>query len=244
MSVGASAFRRWAAEAGLPESMAPLARAVGVSRTTLSAQLLRGRVRESVIIEASRALGIDPVESLSAFDEYDELAAGVRPPLQVEVLSQVTLNDAMTELLARRDPRRSDLLRPPRQWEDPPQYDSVRNWIDAVDPGTIRQSLSERFAVSPSNLATAITENKLRPRQLVEAARIAQTSLTSGLAAAGVLTLAEAGWPDGAREYTLSRLRDVALIELVQARLAGTLRGARRRASDEDAARRIQSTLG
>lgn len=244
MSVGASAFRRWAVEVGLPESMAPLARAVGMGRTTLSAQLLRGRVREVVVIQASRTLGLDPVESLSAFDEYGELASGVRPPLHVEVLSQVTLNDAMAELLARRDDRYGSLLRPPRQWEDPPQHDSVRNWLDAVGPGTIRQTLSERFAVSPSNLATAITENKLRPRQLVEAARIAQTSSTSGLAAAGVLTLAEAGWPDGAREYALGRLRDVALIELVQARLAGTLRGARRRAADQDAAQRIQSTLG
>lgn len=244
MSVAASAFKRWAAGAGLPERTAPLARAAGVNRSTLSAQLLRGRVRESIVIAACRSAGLSPVEALSSFDEYDELSAGVRPPLHVEVLSQVTLTDAMVELLSRRDAGYGELLRPARQWQDPPQFDSVRNWLDAVDPGTIRQELGDRFGISPSNLATAITENKLRPRQLVEAARIANTSLTSGLAAAGVLTLAEAGWPEGARAHALSRLRDVALIELVQARLVGTHRGARRRAADLDAARRIQDTLG
>ncbi len=241
MSVAAAAFKHWASTVDLPSAALPLARAIGVSRTTVQAQLLRGRVRENVVVAAARAVGMEPVVALSSFDEYAELHDSMRPPLPVEVLSQVTLTDATIELLRRRSPA---ALSGVHVWEDPPQPDGLRTWIDAVDPGHIRRDLAERLGIAPPNLSAQITSNKMRPRHLVEAARIANTSLTSGLAVGGVITLQEAGWPEGARSHAITHLSDVALNDLVQARLAAAQRGARRLAADSAEARRIEETLG
>jgi hypothetical protein len=241
VSVGAAAFKHWASTVDLPSGALPLARAIGVNRTTVQAQLLRGRVRETVVVAAARAVGIEPVVALSSFDEYDELHRSMRPPLPVEVLSQVTLTDATIELIRRRNPAALSEL---HVWEDPPQPDGLRTWIDAVDPGHIRRDLAERLGIAPPNLSAQITANKMRPRHLVEAARIANTSLTSGLAVGGVITLQEAGWPEGARSHAITHLSAVALNDLVQARLAAAQRGARRLAADSAEARRIEETLG
>jgi hypothetical protein len=113
-----------------------------------------------------------------------------------------------------------------------------------VDPGHIRRDLAERLGIAPPNLSAQITSNKMRPRHLVEAARIANTSLTSGLAVGGVITLQEAGWPEGARSHAIMHLSAVTLNDLVQARLAAAQRGARRLAADSAEARRIEETLG
>lgn len=244
MSLPAAAFKRWAAGAGLPAGTATLSRAIGVGRTTLQAQLLRGRIEESVVIAAARSTGQDPIAALSTFDEYEDLQRGTLPPLPAEVLSQITLTDALVELIDRQNPQYGAALRPIHRWQDPPQPDSVRAWIASVDAGHIRRALSERLGIAPPNLSAQITANKLKPRHLVEAARIANTSLLSGLAAGGVITLREAGWPEGARSHAITHLRDVDLNELVQARIASAQRGARRAASDTDAAHRIQETLG
>lgn len=241
MSVAAAAFKHWASTVDLPSAALPLARVIGVSRTTLQAQLLRGRVRENVVVSAARAVGMEPVVALSSFDEYAELHGSMRPPLPIEVLSQVTLTDASIELIRRRNPAALSGL---HAWEDPPQPDGLRTWIDSVDPGHIRRDLAQRLGVAPPNLSAQITSNKMRPRHLVEAARIANTSLTSGLAVGGVITLQEAGWPEGARSHAITHLSAVALNELVQARLAAAQRGARRLAADSAEARRIEETLG
>jgi len=244
VSVSATAFKSWASTAGLPSGALPLARMIGVNRTTVQAQLLRGRVRETTVIAAARAVGVEPVVALSSFDEYDDLHRNTQPPLPVEILSQVTLTDASVELLRRRNATYGDAVAAVHIWEDPPQPDGLRTWIDAVDPGHIRRDLAERLGIAPPNLSAQITANKMRPRHLVEAARIASTSLTSGLAVGGVITLQEAGWPDGARAHALTHLSDVALNDLVQARLAAAQRGARRLAADSAEARRIEETLG
>lgn len=241
MSVAAAAFKHWTSTVDLPSAALPLARAIGVSRTTVQAQLLRGRVRENVVVAAARAVGMEPVVALSSFDEYAELHSSMRPPLPVEVLSQVTLTDASIELIRRRNPAALSGL---HVWEDPPQPDGLRTWIDSVDPGHIRRDLAERLGIAPPNLSAQITSNKMRPRHLVEAARIANTSLTSGLAVGGVITLQEAGWPEGARSHAITHLSVVALNDLVQARLAAAQRGARRLAADSAEARRIEETLG
>lgn len=244
MSVAAVAFRHWASTVDLPSGALPLARMIGVNRTTVQAQLLRGRVREAVVIAAARAVSVEPVVALSSFDEYNDLHRGMRPPLPVEILSQVTLTDASVELLRRRNATYGDAIAAVQIWEDPPQPDGLRTWIDAVDSGHIRRELAERLGIAPPNLSAQITANKMRPRHLVEAARIASTSLTSGLAVGGVITLQEAGWPDSARSHAVTHLSDVALNDLVQARLAAAQRGARRLAADSAEARRIEETLG
>lgn len=244
MSLPAAAFKLWASRVGIPSAAAAMARTIGINRTTLQAQLLRGRVHESVVIAGARAVSIDPVAALSEFDEYDDLHRGMRPPLPLEVLSQVSLDDAMVELIRRRNPAYGEALAAVQVWQDPPLPDGLRTWIDAVDPGFIRRTLSERIGIAPPNLSTMITANRVKPRHLVEAARIANVSLVSGLAAGGVITLAEAGWPEGARAHALHHLRDVALNDLVTARIAATQRGARRTQTDRDEARRIEETLG
>lgn len=244
MSLPAAAFKLWASRAGLPSTGAAMARTIGISRTTLQTQLIRGRVHETVLIAAARALHMDPVAALAEFSDYDDLHRGMRPPLPVEVLSQVGLDDALVELVRRRNPSYGDALAAVHVWQDPPLPDGLRTWIDAVDPGSIRRTLSERIGVALPNLSTMITANKVKPRHLVEAARIADVSLVSGLAAGGMITLAEAGWPEGARAHALQHLPDVALNDLVTARIAATQRGARRIQTDHDEARRIEETLG
>ncbi len=244
MSVAATAFKHWLSTVDLPTGAFPLARAIGLNRTTVQAQLLRGRVREAVVVAAARAVGVKPVAALSTFDEYAELERQMKPPLPIEVLSQITLADATIELLSRRNRAYADAIAPVRVWEDPPQPDGLRTWIDAVDPGNIRRELAERVGIARPNLSAQITANKMRPRHLVEAARIADTSSTSGLAVGGVITLAEAGWPDGARDHALTHLSPVALNDLVQARLASAQRSARRLAADSAEAHRIEETLG
>ncbi|ALD14372.1 hypothetical protein GW571_15215 (plasmid) [Clavibacter capsici] len=244
MSVSASAFKRWAAESTLPSATSPLAQVIGIGRMTLQRQLVSGRVREETVIAAARAGGMSPVTALSAFEEYEGLERGMKPPSPAEVLSQVTLDDASVALLRRRGGRAAALLGDGGSWEDPPQPNGLKAWIDAVDPGGIRLQLAERLGMSPQQLSREITGNGMRPRHLIEAARLAHTSLTSGLAVAGVVTLQEAGWSADARDQVVSRLSEVELIELVQARLATAHRAARRRAYDDAAARRIEENLG
>ncbi|MGC5172042.1 hypothetical protein ACLQ2Q_15455 [Microbacterium sp. DT81.1] len=244
MSVAAGAFRQWAAHAGLPGNTAAIAQVIGLARPTLQKQFIRGRVQEGVVIRAARALRLDPVGVLSQFPEYADLGAGVRPPLAVEVLSQVTVDDALLELLRRRRPDNGQTLATMQTWPEPPIPDGLRQWIDAVDPGDLRRTLAGRMAIAPSNLSAQITTNKVAPRALVEAARIANTSLVSGLAVAGVVTLDEAGWTRNARAAAMTQLRDSALHDLVTSRIAAAQRAARRLEADEEAAQRIRDTLG
>jgi len=244
VSVAATAFKHWASTVGLPSGALPLARQIGISRSTIQAQLLRGRVREGVVVAAARVVGIAPVVALSSFDEYDDLHLKMRPPLPIEVLSQIALTDAVVELLTRRNKAYAAAIEPLQVWEDPPLPDGLRLWVDAVDPGHIRRELADRLGMAPPNLSAQITSNRMKPRHLLEAARIANTSLTSGLAVGGVITLEEAGWPADARSRAITRLPDVALNDLVQSRLASAQRGARRLAADSAEARRIEEILG
>ena len=244
MSVPSGEFRAWAASVGLPAAALPLARALGVSRSTLQAQLLRGRVPEAQIVAAARVAGVAPVDALTAFDRYADLRGPTIEPTPAEVLAQVELADALVVLLDRQAPGARAALSGVRGMADPPLPGSVRQWIDAIDPGGLRATLAERWRMAPSNVSAAISASKLRPSQLVEIARIAGTSWTGGLAAAGVLTLEEAGWRRGARSDALTRLSDVDLNDLVADRLAAAQREARRLAADTEQAHRIQDTLG
>lgn len=244
MPVAASAFRRWATAAALPGNTAALARAIGVARPTLQKQLIRGRVQEAVVVAASRAIASNPIEALSSFTEYADLMDGTRPPLLTEVLSQVTLDDLLLELMRRRQPANARTLAAMHDWPAPPLADGLRRWIDAVDPGDLRRALAERLAVATTNLSTQITTNKLGPAALVEAARIANTSLVSGLAVGGLVTLEEAGWALAARQHTVLQLHDSALLDLIASRVSAAQRTARRVDAEEVAARRIQDALG
>lgn len=244
MSLPSGEFRAWAESVGLPTAALPLARALDVSRSTLQAQLLRGRVPEVQVVAAARVAGVAPADALTSFDRYADLAGRPTAPTPAEVLAQIELADALVVLLDRQAPGSRDALAGVRDQRDPPLPGSVRTWIDAVDPGGLRATLAERWRIAPSNVSAAINTPKLRPSQLIEIALIAGTSWTGGLAAAGVLTLEEAGWRRGARSDALTRLSDVDLNDLVAERLAAAQREARRLAADTEQAHRIQDTLG
>ncbi|UKF26693.1 MULTISPECIES: hypothetical protein [Clavibacter] len=242
--MSAAAFKRWASDTPLPSATSPLAQAIGVGRMSLQRQLVSGRVREETVIASARSVGLDPVQALSVFSEYEDLSRGVKPPSLGEVLSQVTLEDATAALLRRRGGLHAARLSGGWIWQDPPHPDGLKSWVDAVDPGSIRMQLVERLGMSPQQLSRDITGNGLRPRHLIEVARLANTSLTSGLAVVGMVTLEEAGWPVDARDQAIDRLPELELIELVQAKLAIAHRVARRRADDDAGARRIEENLG
>lgn len=243
MSVAAAAFKRWASQAQLPSNTGALARAIGIGRPTLQAQYVRGRVQEWVLIKAARTQRLDPIRALVAFDEYSDVALSTRPSL-AEVLSQVTLDDAVAELIIRRQPERASAAAALHIWPDPPIPDGVRQWIDAIDTGTLRRELGERLGMASSNLSAQITSNRLTPLGLAEAARLAGASPITGFAVAGLLTLEEAGWAPPARQDAVAALRHSALLDLISARISLAQRTARRSEADDDAARRIQDTLG
>lgn len=243
MSVPAAAFKSWAARAGLPENTGALARAIAVGRPTLQAQYVRGRVHEWVLVKAARSHHLDPVAALAAFEEYADAVPTTAPSLE-EVLSQVTLDDALLELLRRHQPDRAAAAAALQRWADPPVVDGVRQWIDAIDTGTLRRDLGAQLRMASSNLSAQITSNKLTPHGIATAARLAGSSPATGLAVVGLLTLDEARWPAGARQRAVGGLSEAALLELIGARVSSAHRHARRRDADEAIATRIQDTLG
>lgn len=243
MSVAAAAFKAWATRAQLPGNTGALARTIGIGRPTLQAQYVRGRVEEWVLIKAARAHHFDPVTALAAFEEYSDVSAA--PPSLAEVLSQVTLDDVLVELLHRRLPARADAAAALHVWPDPPIQDGVRQWIDAIDAdGTLRRNLGSILRMASSNLSAQITSNRLTARGVAEVARLAGVSPATGFAVTGLLTLEEAGWPPRARQDAVEGLRDSALLDLISERISYAERAARRRDADEDTAHRIQDTLG
>ncbi|MBF4619481.1 hypothetical protein ITJ44_15495 [Clavibacter sp. VKM Ac-2873] len=244
MPVSAADFKRWASDNSLASANAPLAQAIGLGRMALHRQLASGWVQERTVIAAARAVSANPVDVLSTFVEYEDLRRGVMAPTRAEVLAQVTLDDASAALLRRRSGHYAARLRDERIHQNPPQPNSVQGWLDAIAAGDLRHRLSECLDMPAQRLSRHVDEKGMTVRHLVEVARVARTSLTGGLAAAGIITLQEAGWPDRVRERAIGFLSETELMELVRARLASAHRAARRHDEDEAAARRIEESLG
>jgi hypothetical protein len=120
----------------------------------------------------------------------------------------------------------------------------VRAWIEAIDPGDLRQQLSERSGIARQNLSAQLTAGRLSPGLAIEASRIAGVSLTSGLVVTGLLTCAEGGWPITGRADALNALSDTDLVLLARDRLDALGKQLRKADADENRDRALWENLG
>ncbi|MHA7263044.1 hypothetical protein ACX80W_07545 [Arthrobacter sp. TMN-37] len=242
MAVTAKAFQLWRQQIAPTDSVSDLCRSAGIKRSTLAQQLVRGKVSVGTLIAVARGYGLDPVCALAQFEGYTDLGTGMRAPTSAELLSQVSHRDILKLLVARgeEDPvgaLAEDLLPFPHR-------NSVRAWIDAIDPGDLRHQLSERAGIARQNLSAQLTAGRLSPSLAIEASRIAGVSSTSGLVVTGLLTSAEGGWPATGRADALNALSDTELVLLARDRLDALGKQLRKADADESRDRAIWENLG
>lgn len=240
MPIPAKAFQRWLGRVAAGASTADVCRVSGIKRSTLAQQLVRGKVAESSVVSIARAYGVNPVAALSEFEPFNDLAARSKPPTKAELISQISYQDLLRALLARSEPRKTAA----RPLSPLPHASSVRNWIDAIDNGELRQALSASTGVAPQNISAQLSANRLSSELAVEAARIAGVSPAGGLVATGLLTPEEAGWPAGAREKALDSLSDADLVNRVRERLDALSKILRRREHDDEQTNALWENLG
>jgi hypothetical protein len=249
MPLSAKAFQRWLHGVAPDASVADVARASGVKRTTLAQQLVRGKVAEATVVGISRAFNINPVAALGSFEPYQDLGQPPVPPTLQELVSQIATADllhaiiARTEIIARTDPDTGTGAGPP-ELSPPPHATSVKNWVDAIDDGELRHRVSAATGVAPQNYSAQLTANRLAPELAVATSRAAGVGLAGGLVAAGLVTEAEAGWPPGARQAALDRLTDGELAVLAGERLHALGKALRRQEHDQRQTETIWENLG
>lgn len=242
MSVSARAFNEWLFTVGLPDGASELSKRLGIKRTTLHNQRIRGRVAVPTVVAAARAAQVNPLDVLSGFETFGALTERL-PVTAPELLSQVSHVDALVHLLSR---IRADYARKLGgvQMQPVPGEDAVRNWIDAIDNGDLRRRISEESGITASNLSAQFTENRLTPELAILASNIAGVSSASGFVVSGLVTPIEAGWPPYGRENALSELGDVELIDLVNRRLSALRRQTKKKVDAESAASNFLESLG
>lgn len=243
MPVTASSFNKWLAGVGLPDATSELSRLLGMKRTTLHNQRGRGNVAATTIIAAARAARINPLDALASFEPYVALLEERKPVTNAELISQVSHVDALVHLLSRIRADFAQILGVVPLTAIPSE-DSVRNWIDAIDPGDLRRHVAAEGGLALSNLSAQLTENRLNPELAIIASRFAGVSSTSGLVVSGLVTPTEAGWPLYGRENALSEINDLELLDLVTHRLATLHRQTKKRVEAEEAAADYLETLG
>lgn len=243
MPISARSFNEWLATAGLPDGAAPLSKLLGMKRTTLHNQRIRGRIAVPTVIAAARAAQMNPLDVLGSFEPYTALEQERKPVTDAELLSQVSYVDALVHLMSR---IRADFAQTlgVTPMEAIPCDGSVRNWLDAIDPGGIRQHISEQGGIALSNLSAQLAENRLEPELAIIASQFAGVSSASGLVVSGMVTDQEAGWPMYARVNALSELGDVELIDLVSSRLEFLRRQTKKQVDTENAAVNFLESLG
>lgn len=243
MTVDARPFRLWVQQAGLPTGVSELARGLGLGRSTLQAQILRGRITEETVVLAARLAKANPVEVLSTFDQYRELEAQIMPPTTAEVLSQTTYIDISVEVTERLGGvmagTRDHYIEPSL-----PTVDGVRSWLNTVDPGEIRRTMAAEFKISSQNISTLLAQNRLRPDLAIYASKVAGVSSTSGLVVTGLITPEEGGWPHRARTLTLAGLTESELIGQLIARGQFASRVLGQALEEHAKAQKFRSTLG
>lgn len=244
MAIPATAFREWLAQIGMPDGVSALAGVLDVRRSTIQKQLIRGRVQESLVVSASRSAHLDPIEELSKFDPYGDLLEKTTAPTRSELLSQISYEDVLRDLLYRIRPAYKDLLAPLARLSSIPHNGSVRAWFDAIDPGDLRRQVSGRAGIAPPNLSTQLTQGKLTPSLAVDAARVAEVSLANGLVVTGLITTTEGRWTDGMREAVLDSMQVSELIDQVREKLAILRRTVRRQEEEQSAEQRFLDNLG
>lgn len=244
MSLSAREFDAWLDEAGLPASSADIARHTGRRYSTITTQRFRGRITEDVVVKLSRSFHLDPLTALAHFEPYQGLDVDRRPPSTAELISQLTHNDLLVELLSRNKADLARLLGANYLISPIPHPDGIRKWIDAIDPGNIRSEMSARSGIATTNLSTLMSENKLSPDLVILAASIADVSPLGGLVVSGLLTPEEAGWPAQGRENALRDLEDLALLDLMDQRLKSLRRRLKKKIDSQDTAQALWETLG
>ena len=243
MSVPAKAFQQWLHAAAPGSSMASVAALAGIKRSTLAQQLVRGKVAVSTVVALSRALNLDPVTALSAFERFTDLVEGAKPPSQGELVSQLSDLDLLRQILGR-NAAGSAAPVPVQELDALPHRTSVRCWIEAIDPGNLRQQIAGSLRIAPQNLSAQLTANRLPPAVAVETARIAGVGLTNGLVAIGLLSPQEARWPPDARQEALRRLSDTELVATAAVRLEALGKTLRRVDQDNEQTKALWENLG
>lgn len=243
MSISARSFNAWLLNTGLPTGSSELSKHLGMKRTTLQNQRIRGKVSAQTVVRAARAAGLNPLNALGTFGPFAGLGDDASMVTTPELLSQVTYVDALVHLLSR---IRADFAcsLAGTKMSAIPNDDSVRNWIDAIDPGDLRRRVSQEAHIAPSNFSAQLTENRLSPELAILVARIAGVSPANGLVVSGLITTDEAGWPLYGRENAISELGDVELIDLVSDRLATLRRQTKKKVETAEAAKNYLETLG
>jgi hypothetical protein len=244
MTVTAKAFQLWRSQIAPQHTVSDVCRTAGIKRSTLAQQLVRGKVSVPTIVAIARGYGLSPVDALGVFEGFEDLPGGVRRPTDDEFVSQVSHVDILRLLVARsQDEERSgaDLQLDLAPF---PHRASVRAWIEAIDPGDLRQQLAASTGVARQNLSAQLTAGRLVPEIAVEAARIAEVSLTSGLVVTGLLTPEEGGWPDDGRSRALCAMSDLDLVFLARDRLDVLGKQIRRAELDDGRDRAIWENLG
>ncbi|WP_309070075.1 helix-turn-helix transcriptional regulator [Arthrobacter sp.] len=235
MTVTAKAFQLWRNQIAPDATVSDLCRKADIKRSTLAQQLVRGKVSVETVVNIARAYGVPPVQALSQFDGYFDLADGILPPTPAEYLSQVSPMDLLRLILGRSED--ADCVGRPVSFQLAPlphRY-SVRTWFDAVDRGELRQALTARTGIAPQNLSAQLSAGRLSTQLCVEVARVSGVSLANGLVVTGLLTPEEGGWAEDGREQVLSSLPDSELILIARDRLDGL--GKRLRKQEQDSTR-------
>ena len=242
MTVPAKLFQQWLSSVAGDTSQAAVCRAAGLKRSTLAQQLVRGRVSVATVASISRSLDLSVVESLTVFPKFHDLAAGLKPPTDAELLSQISDFDLLQECLNRRP---TGETRPPAVALTPPPHRfSVRAWMDAIDGSDLRQQVARQVAIAPQNLSAQISANRLSVELAVESARIAGVGLANGLVATGFLAPGEAGWGPDSRTTVLHATSNSALAALAAQRLETLSRVLRRQEDDLAAVKSVWENLG
>ncbi|MCB5283840.1 hypothetical protein QK292_15275 [Arthrobacter sp. AL08] len=248
MPLPAKAFQLWLHVVAPTASTADICRIAGIKRTTLAQQLVRGKVAETTLVSISRALQRSPLEDLSSFDSYGELAGRPRPPTAAELVSQISTMDLLRSVISRSAPAyggygdEGSSLTP--ALVPPPHATSVRNWVDAIDDGELRHRVSDATGVAPQNYSAQLTANRLSPELAVATARAAGVGFTGGLVATGLITEAEAGWAPQARQGALDAISDGELTALAGERLQSLGRTLRRQEQEHEQTKKIWENLG
>lgn len=243
MTVSAREFDAWLDRAGLPSSSTEIARRLDMRRSTIKTQRVRNRVSEDLIVGLARSLDLSPLQALAEFEPFHELQGEHPPPNTSELLSQVTHTDLFAELLSRNRADLAQLIGAHYEMSPVPHPESVRAWIDAIDPGNIRAEISHQSGIATTNFSTLLSENRLPPELAVLASNIAGVSPVGGLVVTGLLTPQEAGWPQQGRENALRDLDDLQLIDLTDQRLKSLRRRIKKKIEARDTAQALWETL-
>ncbi len=244
MAVTAKAFQLWRSRIASQDTVSDVCRVAGIKRSTLAQQLVRGKVSVSTVVAIARGYALSPVDALTAFEGFEDLRVGSRVPTDAELVSQVSHIDILRLLVARSEDKECAGTDLQLNLAPFPHRNSVRAWIEAIDPGDLRQQLAASTGVARQNLSAQLTAGRLAPEIAVQAARTAAVSLTSGLVVTGLLTADEGGWPEDGRARVLRAMPDLELVFLARDRLDVLGKQIRRAELDDGKDRAMWENLG